>query len=118
MYTMHLNGKPVLFKIEKANSFVRRLKGWMFKQQIEPSDALWIFPCNSIHTFFMKFPIDVIFFDKNGKVVKLCENISPRSVRLAFYANAVIELHAGVIAEIEAKIGDQILLKGSLYETL
>ena len=110
------NGETVV-NVFIADTYVKRLLGYMFRQKPH-HDAILIMPCNSIHTFFMKFPIDVIFFDKNGKVVKLCENISPRSVRLAFYANAVIELHAGVIAEIEAKIGDQILLKGSLYETL
>jgi len=118
MYTLYLNGKPLFFKLKKADSYISRLKGWMFKQQITPNDALWIVPCNSIHTFFMRFAIDVIFFDRNGRVVQLCENLSPRSTRLTFNASAVIELQAGMIAHIKVKIGDHLLIKGTSHENV
>jgi uncharacterized membrane protein (UPF0127 family) len=58
--------------------------------------------CNSIHTAFMKFPIDVLFVDKDLKVVSVYENLKPwRITRLHFRASSVIELPAGTIAGLD-----------------
>ena len=57
-----------------ADTFLKRLMGYMFRK--EPHhEALMIKPCNSIHTFFMKFNIDVIFVNKNMEVIKNVENL-------------------------------------------
>jgi len=50
--------------VEVANGFVDRLRGLLGKTSYPKDTAMWIDPCNSIHTFFMKFSIDAVFVDK------------------------------------------------------
>lgn len=79
-----------------ADSFYKRLKGLLGCRGLKTHSALIIKPCNSVHTFFMKFPIDVLFLDKNNKVIKLKQSLKPfRISPLYFNARVVIELPAG-----------------------
>lgn len=95
-----------------ADNFSTRLKGWLSNKKVDFNEAIIIFPCNMVHSLGMKIPIDVIFVDKNGKIVHLMEDmqpgkISPR-VRKAHY---VIELPAGKIKASATCIGHRILLE-------
>jgi uncharacterized membrane protein (UPF0127 family) len=85
----------MLSNVFVADTFLKRLIGYMFRK--EPHhEALMIKPCNSIHTFFMKFNIDVIFVDKDMKVLKKVENLKPGKVIMPVKdAWAVIEGKAG-----------------------
>ena len=89
-----------------ADTFLKRLMGYMFRK--EPNnEALMIKPCNSIHTFFMKFNIDVIFVNKNMEVIKKVENLKSGKVIMPIKdAWAVIEGKAGKFKYVE--IGDRI----------
>lgn len=60
-----------------AKSFWDRLMGLMFKANLHKEKCLWIKDCPSIHTFFMRFPIDVVFLDKNMRVLKVIDSIQP-----------------------------------------
>ncbi|MEG2457902.1 MAG: DUF192 domain-containing protein [Bacilli bacterium] len=72
MYIIINNEK---INIDKADSFFKRLKGLMFVHNYK--NCLLISKCNSIHTFFMKFNINIVFLDKNYKVLKLINDLSP-----------------------------------------
>jgi uncharacterized membrane protein (UPF0127 family) len=86
--------------IRRAERFLDRLKGLMFEKSIAPDTGLWISPCCSVHTFFMKFPIDVIFLDREKRVLKLCERIPPNRIgAICLAADSVLECRAGFIAE-------------------
>jgi len=65
-----------------------------------------IAPSNAIHTFFMRFPIDVVFVRRNGVVVKVRRNVQPERAVVSFRAYAVIELPAGTLAVDDARVGD------------
>lgn len=94
---------------EQARSFLARGRGLMGRESLAPNDGLLIDPCSSIHTFFMRFPIDVIFIDRAGRVVGLQHAMPPgRPYAGAWGARATIELPAGVIAATDTQIGDQI----------
>ena len=62
-----------------ANSFSKRLFGYMFRNKPH-HDAILLKPCNSIHTFFMKFNIDVLFLDEHMRVIKKIENLKSKQV--------------------------------------
>ena len=65
---------------------------------MEPEEGLWIVPCPMIHTFFMRFAIDVLFLDKELRVRHVIENMSPwRMSRWVFSANSVLELPGGAL---------------------
>ncbi len=91
-----------------ANNFFTRFKGLMGTRTLPAGGGLWIVPCNSIHMFFMKIPLDVIFLDKNHNVVHLIENIKPwRVSKIVAKAHSVIELPVGTIANSRTIVGDK-----------
>ena len=76
------NRKPQRVRIlgvdaEIAGSFLARVRGLIGRKSLAPGTGLLIPHCNAIHTFFMKFPIDAVFIDRNGQVVKTVRNICP-----------------------------------------
>lgn len=62
---------------EVARSFLARLKGLIGRQSLPPGRGLLILKCNAIHTFFMRFPIDATFYDREDRVVKTVRDIRP-----------------------------------------
>ena len=85
--------------VKVANTFIARTLGLITKKIIAESEVLVIKPCNSIHTFFMKFPIDVLFVDANDEIVALYENVKPwRILPIHFNSLYVVELKAGQIS--------------------
>jgi uncharacterized membrane protein (UPF0127 family) len=75
--------------------------------------ALIIAPTNAVHTFFMKFPIDVVFVAKDGKVVKVRTNVRPWRMTAAFGAYAVIELRADSLRHVIVTADDRLRLVDS-----
>ena len=76
-----------------------------------PEEGLWIVPCPMIHTFFMKFPIDVLFLDRGLKVARVIEDLKPwRLSPWVFRAHSVLELAGGVLKG-SVQAGDQLEIK-------
>ncbi|WP_318503663.1 DUF192 domain-containing protein [Bacillus sp. T3] len=93
------------FSLKKANTFLTRLKGLMFRKKPLNEEVLWIIPCNSIHMCFMFFPIDAVFLDKQNRIAHLVENLQPwRLVLPVASAHSVIELPSGTIEKLELKL--------------
>ena len=81
-----------------ARSHAARLIGLLNRSSLEEGEALVISPCKSVHTCFMRFPIDVVSLDAGGEVVGLVENMRPfRFSPIWGRAKAVVELPAGAI---------------------
>ena len=86
------NNFVIAEQVEVASTFRQRLIGLLGKNDFSKGTALWIHRCNSIHTFFMRFPIDVVFVDKQLKVCKVVQNIKPfRLVNAYFCGHSVFE---------------------------
>jgi uncharacterized membrane protein (UPF0127 family) len=97
---------------EQARSFFARGRGLMGRDHLDAGSGLLIDPCSSIHTFFMRFPIDVVFIDRAGRVVGLRAAMPPgRPYAGAWGARAVIELPAGVIAASRTEVGDTLVMR-------
>ncbi len=95
--------------VDIAQSPWQRMKGLLGMEQFPLGKALVITRCQSIHMFFMKFPIDVIFCDRNNQVVGLCEGIKPFGLSPIFFKAAyAVELPVGSIASSKTQIGDQV----------
>jgi len=87
------------------------MKGLLGQKDLPPGEALIITDCQSIHMFFMEFAIDVIFCDRQNKVVGLCREIKPFGLSPVFFkASYAIELASGSIASSQTQIGDEIRL--------
>jgi len=101
----------VASSVEIAQTSSARMKGLLGRNEFPKGSALIITRCQSIHMFFMKFPIDVIFCDRQNRVVGLCANIKPFRLSPVFFkASYAIELPPGAIASSKTQLGDMIKL--------
>ncbi len=92
-----------------ADSFAKRSKGLLGKKSFKKENTLWIKRCQSIHTFFMSFSLDIIFVDKDLKVTNIYLDLKPwRVTPYAFKAKSVFEFTAGTIKPETIAIGDQL----------
>jgi uncharacterized membrane protein (UPF0127 family) len=75
---------------------------------LAPGEGLWIGVCEAVHTFGMKFAIDVVFLDRQKRVVKTRTNMLRRRIAVSLRADSVLELPAGRILDTSTQIGDQL----------
>ena len=91
-------GTIICNKMIVANKMFDRMKGLMFSIEMPDCDGFLIAPCNSIHTFFMLYRLDLLFLDKNFQVVKVIYGLSPwRITWMYFKAHQVLEMKAGTL---------------------
>ena len=103
------NGEGLSNNVIVADSLFKRMKGLLGKSEMLSGEALWIKPCMSIHTFLMKFPIDVVFVNKKNKVIAVIKKLKPnRMTRLYPKAASVLELPAGTLEATGTEVGDDI----------
>lgn len=96
-------------EIKRANSILTRMLGLYAHRQLQFGDGVWLVPCNAIQTIGMRFPIDLVFMDAGGRVVRVCENVQPgRVVWRVREADSVLEVPAGVVQSSETRVGDTI----------
>jgi uncharacterized protein len=87
-----------------------RRTGLLNHESLSVGTAMIIAPTNAVHTFFMKFAIDVAFVARNGRVVKVCGAVPPWRIAAAWRAFAAIELFAGVLSQAEVRPGDVLIV--------
>ena len=88
-----------------------RRRGLLGRDGLSPGEALIIAPTNAIHTFFMRFDIDVAFVARDGRILKIRAAIPPWRISAAVRAFAVVELSAGVLAATDTRTGDTLALR-------
>jgi uncharacterized membrane protein (UPF0127 family) len=100
------SGVVLARELELASDSQTRRRGLLGRLGIAEGSAMIIAPCNAIHMFFMKFAIDVVFADRDGRVVKLCRNVRPWRMAIGLGGFAAIELSAGSIDQARVVKGD------------
>ncbi len=96
-------------RIGKAVTFFQRTRGLLGRKEIKRGEGLYIPACRSIHTFFMSFPIDVVFIDNDNRITRVVPSLVP--FRIAFGPQntaGVLELSAGMLKNNCCVIGDKI----------
>lgn len=110
----HTQNQLIATNVARASRLPERLRGLLGKKELPQGHGLWIDSCNSIHTFFMHFSIDVVFLNKEGRVLRILENVKPfRMTRIVFGASSVLELPAGTLKNARIQLGDILKLGGS-----
>ena len=89
-----------------ADTSRKRRVGLLKHTSLAPGQGLWIAPCEGIHTFGMKFAIDVLFLDRKKKVLKARPEMKAARLSLCFWAESVLELPPGTIRETGTQAGD------------
>ena len=106
------NNLLIAKNVKYANTLLSRTLGLMFIKEMKGMDGLLLDPCNSIHNFFVRFSLDVVFLSKEFEVVKVIRGFKPwRITRIYFKASKVLELPAGTLIE-DIKSGDKLEVRG------
>jgi uncharacterized membrane protein (UPF0127 family) len=105
-------GAPLFSGGFLATAWRDRLVGLMGRRSLGPDEGLVIRPCESIHTLWMRFPIDVVFLDAGGTVVAVFPRVRPFRLRFGGgWAHAVVEGPLGMIERSGTRTGDRIVLE-------
>jgi uncharacterized protein len=102
---------PVATELEPAFDSRRRRRGLLGRTELDRGAAMILAPCASVHTFFMRFPIDVVFVCRSGCVLKVCTHLRPWRIAVAWRAFAAIELAAGAVTDSGTQRGDVLQLE-------
>ncbi len=104
-------GTAVAARVSLADDAASRSKGLLGRDGLDAGEGLWIVPCPMIHTFFMRFPIDVLFLDKRLTVRRVLEDLKPwRLSPWVLSAHSVLELKGGVLRG-SVKTGDRLEMR-------
>jgi len=107
---LSVDGKSTGVRVEIADSFVLRLKGWMLSKNV-PDFGLLLRPCNGIHTFAMRFPIDAVFLDNDNEVLRVERNLKPwRIVPMVYHSKSALELPTGWAEKFSIGVGSSVSL--------
>src|SRR5436305_1755042 len=98
-------------RCEIPESSFGRMRGLLGRDGLEPGGGMLIDRAPSVHMFFMRFPIDVVFLDRDRKVVRVVSRLRPWGVAGARRAVAALELPAGAAAAAGVEIGDVLALE-------
>lgn len=89
------------------------MKGLLGRTSLEPATGIWLKPCNAIHMFFMKMPIDVLFLDRSLRIVRIYPSIAPwKMTPPILNAHSCIEIGAGECARLGISEGSKFEIVG------
>ena len=100
-------GQIIATRVKIAQDFKSRSIGLLNRTSLDEDEALLIKPCNAIHTFFMKFPIDVVFLDKKARVVKIKHALKKSRFSASILRGYMtLEMKSGKLSKVQVKTGD------------
>jgi hypothetical protein len=101
-------GTVLATRLEVADSGPKRNKGLLGRKGLAAGEGLWIVPCESVHTFFMQFAIDLVYLDRKNMVRKVRKGVQPWRLSACLTAHSILELPAGIINDTQTECGDLI----------
>jgi uncharacterized membrane protein (UPF0127 family) len=101
-------GTIVAEAAEVADSSAKRRTGLLKHDRLEPGSGLWIAPCEAVHSFGMRFAIDLVYLDRKKKVRKVRREMIPRRLSACLTAHSVLELPVGAVDASRTEPGDQL----------
>ena len=97
--------------LEVADSGPKRSKGLLGRKALAAGGGLWIIPCESVHTFFMQFSIDLVYLDRTNTIRKIRHSVPPWRLSACLTAHSILELPSGTIRNTRTQPGDKLELK-------
>jgi uncharacterized membrane protein (UPF0127 family) len=95
-------------RVEVADQGATRRKGLLGRDGLAAGEGLWIVPCESVHTFGMRFPIDLVYLDRHKKVKKVRSGVPPWRLSACLSAHSVVELASGTVHRTQTMPGDKL----------
>jgi uncharacterized membrane protein (UPF0127 family) len=110
--TLHSeNGAVVCERCTLARNPIMRMRGLLGRRGLAQGEGLLLQPAGSIHTFFMRFPIDAVFLDGDRRVLRVASGVRPWRAAAAKHSRSVLELAAGEAARVGLVAGDVLRLE-------
>ena len=104
--TFQVEGADTTLIVHLATTFWQRFRGLMLSNPLPPATALLIAPCNSIHMCFMRFAIDAVYLDKQGRILKITRHLRPwLGLSACWRAQSVLEMTAGQADAMGLQVG-------------
>ena len=95
-------------EVELADNFLKRLRGLMFRERLEPGRGLLLAPCTGVHMLFMRFAIDVIYLDEHFCIKKIVRDLTPwLGMSVCFGAWGALELASGEAERLKLSVGQK-----------
>jgi uncharacterized membrane protein (UPF0127 family) len=104
-----LDGTIVCERCTVADNPLRRMKGLLGRDGLESGEGLLLRPASAVHTYFMRFPIDVVFLDADGVVVRVAADVRPWRAARYGGASDVLELAAGTSGRVGVREGVRLI---------
>lgn len=108
---LHIDGQRSRWRIRPALRWWSRAIGLLATPALEDTCGLWIAPCHSVHTLGMRYPIDVVFLRRDGRVVRIVPRLKPWRAAACRGAHATLELRAGLAEQIGLAPGRRLALE-------
>ena len=103
------NGRTVCERCVLADTALARMRGLLGRRALPSGEGLLLRPASSIHMAFMRFAIDAVFLDSNGRVLKVARDLKPWRMAAARRAKAVVELPSGEASRRGIEIGQRLV---------
>ena len=110
-YLLNGRGEKIIDTVYQADGSLERMRGLLGRQALSANEGFWIEPCNAVHTFFMRYSLDVLFLDRDGVLLKTVSHLNPWRFTGALNARATIELQAGRAASFSLNVGERLTWK-------
>ena len=106
-----INDEP--FSVRKTESMSERSRGLLGSEKLSKNEGLWIFPCNSVHSFGMRYSLDIIYLNSDLQIRSIRKDMKPARISLDLFAKSVLELDAGAADQLGLKVGDKVVWKNN-----
>ncbi|WP_189398286.1 DUF192 domain-containing protein [Arenicella chitinivorans] len=93
------------YRVHKMESFIERARGLLFQSGISAGEVYWFDRCSSVHMFGMRFPIDVVFLDKQFSITKIVSGLKPWRFSYSLGSRSVLEMKSGESSARQMKVG-------------
>ncbi|MBP0594868.1 DUF192 domain-containing protein [Paraburkholderia sp. LEh10] len=101
-------GESIPVVVDVVERAIERMRGLLGRACFDMSEALWLEPCNAIHTFGMRFPIDVVFIDASGRVLTIHPDVGRARMLVCWRARAALEMRAHAAQAWRIAVGDSL----------
>jgi hypothetical protein len=106
-------GQCISQRVSVPTTFWQRAKGLLGKNQIDGDECYLFYDCNSVHMFGMKFSLDLVYLNKELKIIKLVSSLQPWQISACLKGKHVLEMRAGSIEFYSLWLGQKLFLKES-----
>ena len=106
-------GRRPLARVWRASSAWERARGLLGRPPLAADEALLIEPCSSVHTFGMRYPIDLAYLDREGRVLRVVPRVRPLSLSARPGARATLEMAAGAAEALALRPGERLEWRGT-----